>query len=70
MIPISDSENAIIEKILGLLSDNDIDPIRGEELLLHIAGLSAGMRQAPITGDWLKPLATSWAFAAVDGDNQ
>jgi len=59
---------AMLDGIGDLMEVNKITEIDGEILLLYLAGLSAGQRQAAINEkNWLKPIAIAWAFAAENG---
>lgn len=59
----------IVNQICDLLTQHKVPPATGEVLMLYIAGLSAGIRQAPITGDWTRPAAMAWQYGADYGDN-
>ena len=57
-----------LDDIGSLMEAHKVTEADGEALLLYLAGLSAGQRQAPINGkDWLAPSAIAWAFAAEYG---
>ncbi len=63
------SQRAVIDKILDTLTDHHLSPEEGEQILLFIAGLSAGERQASIIGDWLAPVTIGWKFAASSDED-
>lgn len=60
---------------LGLISDilaaTRTSAQEGEEILLFMAGMSAGHRMVGINGgDWVKPIAIGWAVAVNDGERE
>jgi len=60
---------AVIDGIGDLLAEAKVTEKDGEILLLFLAGLSAGNRQAPINErEWNAPTALAWAFGAEHGD--
>ncbi len=60
---------AVIEGIDDILIEAKVTGKEGEILLLFLAGISAGNRQAPINGrEWNTPTALAWAFGAEHGD--
>ena len=63
------SQQAVIDKILDILTDHHLSPEEGEQILLFIAGLSAGERQASIIGDWLVPVASGWRLANLHNED-
>ncbi len=59
----------IPSKIDDLMSQSDVSHEDGEAILLFLAGISAGARQAAVNGsDWLLPISLGWAFGAERGD--
>lgn len=62
------THNDIISEILAVFDNYNTDPSVAEQILLYMAGCSAGVRQAPITGDWINTAALSWKLAANETD--
>lgn len=54
------------DAILGLLHEANVPPEDGELLLLWLAGLSMGQRQAPLSGDPLQVFAQGWCLGACE----
>lgn len=60
----------VIDSITDVFSDANISPEDGEKVLLYIAGMSAGLRQAPILNTtWLEIAAIGWKIG-VEGGKQ
>ncbi len=60
---------AVLDGIEDLMAKHKVTEIEGEMILLFLAGLSAGQRQAPINKvEWVKPIALAWRFGAEHGD--
>lgn len=57
----------VTDAINDLLIEAKVPGDEGEQLLLWIAGCSAGLRQAPITQGWSDMAALAWAYAAAKG---
>lgn len=58
---------ALILAIGSTMETLEVSAEDGEIILLHMAGLSAGDRQQPISPEWTRPIAIAWAFAAEYG---
>ncbi len=60
---------AVLDGIGDLMDQHKVSGVDGETLLLYLAGLSAGNRQAPICGqDWMIPAGIGWGFGAEHGE--
>lgn len=56
---------ALVDDLCDTMTKHSPAPELAEQILLWLAGLSAGMRQAPIANDaWVHPAAIAWQFAA------
>jgi hypothetical protein len=59
----------VINQIIDLFQAGDMDPAEGEAILLYLADLSAGVRQANIKGEWVHPITQAWMYGAEHGDS-
>lgn len=53
----------VIDEVLDLFANHMVSPEDGEFICMWIAGLSAGYRLKPITGDLAQVLVMAWQFA-------
>ena len=59
---------SLIDQILDLLQKSDANPEDAEQILLLIAGISAGMRGAPVVkAQWIDIAVLAWAYGAHHG---
>lgn len=60
----------IIGAICDLLTEKQVASLKGEQILLFMAGMSAGIEQRPITGpqgdDWIEFTARGWQMGASE----
>lgn len=59
----------VVDELTSVLQKHKVPYADGENMMLMLAGLSAGLRQAPITGDFIVPVASGWVLAAKFGDH-
>jgi hypothetical protein len=62
------------EGTIAIISDlfhrKNISPETGEQILLYMAGMSAGLRMANVLDNsWTEPLARGYQIAVVYGDD-
>lgn len=57
-----------IDAVCDLMAEHGLNAQEGQQVLLYVAGLSAGLEQKPITGMWVEPAAAGWQVAAHLGD--
>jgi hypothetical protein len=70
LLRLTKRNDELIGKITDLLAESNIPPPDAEALLLFMVGVSAGMRQASISGEWIHPVAMGWQVgASEDPDN-
>lgn len=56
------------DAICDLFERTGVPPQDAEQLLLYMAGVSAGIRQVSIKGDWVQAACLGWQLGAAEGD--